>query len=523
MSSQVGTVPGGISQWLSFWARYTPGRPALLFGERTITWAEFEDRSARLAGGLRATGIRSGDRIGFLSRNTPEFYEVMMAAARIGAIFVPFNIRLSAGEIRYMADDAGLSLLICETFFADRLAGTIGRVYYLDPPAGERSYADLRGDPVRTPDGVTLDHTLALAYTSGTTGRPKAAMITHGNAAATSIAVINADGIGPTDRVIQPAPLAFAGSMLAISMPMLHAGASMVIERDVTPERLLDLVDHGGVTMLKLVPVFYQLMAASPAFGGCDLSGLRTATFGGAPATLDLLRLYQARGVGLSSAYGLTEGCGYNLALPAEDAVEWIGWAGLPLPFQRGRVVGDDGAVLPPGEVGELAIAGPCVMRGYWGAPEATAAVLQDGWLHTGDLAVASERGYYKIVDRKKDMIISGGLNVYPAEVERVLSTHPAVLDVAVVGVPDERWGETPLACVVSTDPSLTLGELARFSAGELADYKRPRRLRLLSELPRNSNGKVIKQRLRELSLRELGVSEQGATAGNDAAMGRTS
>jgi fatty-acyl-CoA synthase len=498
LNGQVGTVSHGISEWLSFWARYTPGRPALIFGDRTVSWAEFEDRAARLAGGLRAAGIRDGDRIGYLSRNNPEFYEVMMACARIGAVFVPFNIRLAAGEISYMAGDAGLSLLIAETFFGDRLPETAGPVYYLDPPDGERAYADLQGVPVRTADGVTAEHTLALAYTSGTTGRPKAAMITHGNAAATSIAVINADGIGPSDRVIQPAPLAFAGSMLAISMPMLHAGASMVIERDVTPERLLGLVDHGGVTMLKLVPVFYQLMAASPAFGDCDLSRLRTATFGGAPASLELLRLYQDRGVGLSSAYGLTEGCGYNLGLASEEAFDWAGWAGLPLPFQRCRVVDDDGFAVAPGEVGELVIAGPCVMRGYWRDPEATAAVLRDGWLHTGDLAVGNERGFYMIVDRKKDMIISGGLNVYPAEVERVLSAHPAVVEVAVVGMPDERWGETPLACVVSKDPALTLEELVRYSAGELADYKRPRRLRLLGELPRNSNGKVIKQQLRE-------------------------
>jgi len=186
----VGTVRGGISEWLSFWARYAPGRPALLYRDRTISWAEFEDRAARLAGGLRAAGIGSGDRVGYLSRNNPEFYEVMMACARIGAVFVPFNIRLSAGEIGYMTGDAGLSLLICEAFFGDRLPDTAGPVFWLDPPEGERSYADLSGDPVRTVDGVTLDHVLALAYTSGTTGRPKAAMITHGNAAATSIAVI---------------------------------------------------------------------------------------------------------------------------------------------------------------------------------------------------------------------------------------------------------------------------------------------------------------------------------------------
>lgn len=507
--THIGTVERGISEWPAFWARYTPERPALVFEDTVHSWRELEDGVARVAGGLRAAGVRRGDRVGFLARNTPEFFEVLLACGRLGAIMVPFNVRLSAGEIAHIAEDAGVSLLVSERFFDDRSARILPRVrtaYYLDePPPGGHRYTDLHGPPLADGDDadqgrptVTLDDPLLLVYTSGTTGHAKAAVITHGNAAGTSIAVINADGIGPADRIVVPAPLAFAGSVLSLGMPMMHAGASMVIERDVDPERLLDLVEHGGVTMLKLVPVIYQMMAATPGFAERDLAGLRSATCGGSPVALGLLRTYQAKGVALSSAYGLTEGCGYNLGLPPEEAVERLGWVGLPLPFQRCRVVDDDGSPVQAGEIGELTIAGPCVMAGYWQAPEATSSTVRDGWLHTGDLAVADEHGYVRIVDRKKDMLISGGINVYPAEIERVLAGHPDVNDVAVVGVPDPRWGEAPLAYVVTDDATLTLDRLVHGLEDELADFKRPRHLVVLDELPRNPNGKVLRRDLRE-------------------------
>lgn len=499
-----GATPHGISEWPRFWARHATSRPALVFEGRTITWGELEDRVARLAGGLRATGVEKGDRVGFLCRNTPEFYEVLLACARIGAVFVPFNTRLSHGEMNHIAADSDLSLLVTERHFSDRLTGPLAdvdRIHFLDAPhGGAASYEDLLGEPVHRPTDVTLDDLLILVYTSGTTGLAKAAMITHRNAVATAVAVINADGIGPTDRVLLPAPLAFAGSVLSVSMPMLQAGASIAIERSFDPERTLDLVERGGVTMLKLVPVIYQMMAASPTFHERDFSGLRTATSGGAPVPLDIIQTYQARGVGLASAYGLTEGSGYNLGLPAEQAEERVGWSGFPLPFQEARIVDEEGKEKPHGEVGELVLRGPNIMVGYWRAPEATAEALRDGWLHTGDLALRDEEGYFKVVDRKKDMIISGGINVYPAEVERVLRMHPAVLDVAVVGVPDEKWGESPLAYVVSADPGLTLEELNAATSSELADYKRPRHLVLLDELPRNTNGKLLKRALRELA-----------------------
>jgi fatty-acyl-CoA synthase len=501
----IGTVERGIGEWPAFWARFAPDRAVLQHEDRTVTWGELETAVAAVAGGLRAAGIGHGDRVGFLARNTPDFFVILLACARIGAVFVPFNVRLAAGEMAHIATDSGIRLMVAESWFADRLervAASIEQLYLLDPYPGRRGWNELHGEPLHDGDPlageVTLDDPLLLVYTSGTTGHAKAATITHGNAAATAIAVINVDGIGPADRVVVPAPLAFAGSVLSLGMPMVLAGACLVIEREFDPVHVLDLVEQGAITMTKLVPVIYRMMATTDGFADRDLSRLRSATSGGGPVPEDLLRTYQAKGVALSSAYGLTEGCGYNLGLPPEDAIDWLGWAGFPLPFQRCRVVDDVDRPVPAGEVGELIISGPCVMAGYWNADEQTAAVIRDGWLHTGDLAVGDHSGRIRIVDRKKDMIISGGINVYPAEVERILLTHPAVADAAVVGVPDSRWGEASVACVVTRDPALTLEQLTADLVDELADYKRPRYLLLLDELPRNANGKVLKRDLRE-------------------------
>jgi fatty-acyl-CoA synthase len=496
-ATHIGTVRHGISEWPLFWSRFTPDRPALRYGERVQSWRELEDTAARLAGGLRAAGIAKGDRVGFLALNCPEFFAVLIACARIGAIFVPFNIRLTAAEMAYMADNAELSLLIADAHFADRVeALAVDDTYFVDGDG--RPLGDLRGEAVSFPDEVTLDDILLLAYTSGTTGHAKAAVITHGNVAATSIAVINADGLGPEDCVALPAPLAFAGSVLSIALPFMHAGGTIIVEREFDAERMLDQMEHGGVTVAKLVPAIYQMMAASPTFSRRDFSSVR-ATSGGAPVPLDLLKAYHAQGLRIGGAYGLTEGCGFNLHLPPHEAEERIGWTGLALPFQETRVVDPVSAEeRPPFEVGELVIRGQCVMQGYWRDAESTASTIRDGWLHTGDLAIADEDGYIKIVDRLKDMIISGGINVYPAEVERVLHEHPEVVEAAVVGVPDERWGETPVACVVTTNPNLTLDALRPLLERERADDKRPRRLELLATLPRNSNGKILKRDLRE-------------------------
>jgi fatty-acyl-CoA synthase len=281
-------------------------------------------------------------------------------------------------------------------------------------------------------------------------------------------------------------------------MPILHCGGSMLIRDAFAPEAALADIEDNGVTFIGVVPVILERMAAVPDFEARDLSGLHVAKAGGASVPESLLRFYVQRGIPLVGAYGLTEGTGCNLELPAHDALRKLGSAGLPMLGQQAKVVDAEGAECAPGEAGELLLGGACVMQGYWRQPEITAATLVDGWLHTGDVATVDEEGYFRIVDRQKDMIISGGINVYPAEIERALVAHPDVVEVAVVGVPDEKWGETPVACVVSANPDLTLADLVGFAADRLAPFKRPRRLVLMDQpLPRGMSGKVLKRDLR--------------------------
>ena len=512
----------GISSWARFWARYGADRAALVHEDGNRTWGQLEEHCSRLAAGFLATGIRKGDRVGGLLRNGPDYIEVILGCARIGAVFVPLNPLLTGPELRVLAADAGLSALVTDASFTsvlgplDSLIGAERIFFAGDPPALGRSLRELhQHGTVRDDRGVSPADPMLICYTSGTTGRSKGAVLTHANLEAVAAGAIAFDALTRDDRAIITVPLAFTGASVSVAVPFLRCGGSLVIRHEFVPARVLDDIEDNGVTFIGVVPLILERMAALPDFGERDLSGLRVAKVGGATVPEHLIRLYTDRGVGLVNAYALTEGSGLNLELQAHEALRKLGSVGIPLLGQEARVVNASGGAADPGEPGELLLAGSTVMKEYWRHPEATAETLREGWLHTGDVATVDEEGYFRIVDRAKDMIISGGINIYPAGIEAVLGQHPDVAEIAVVGVPDETWGEAPVACVVTGNRALTLEQLNAFAEGSLARFKRPRALVLRdAPLPRSMSGKILKRELRsELKGSELkGQRAEGLT-----------
>ena len=340
---------------------------------------------------------------------------------------------------------------------------------------------------------------MIICYTSGTTGVPKGVTLSHGNVVCASSSVIHCDGLRPTDRTLLPVGLAFVGPLVDTSLPMLRAGGSVVLEAELEPGNLLHHVRDSEVTVLSVVPYVYQALLDADGFGADAVRGLRAAKSGGAPIPEALIRAFLDFGVPLVGSYGLAEASGFTLQLPADDAIRKLGFAGVPAMGQNARILAADGSEdAEPFDTGEIAIAGDAVMLGYWRDPDATEAAIVDGWVRTGDLGIVDDEGFFKIVDRAKDMIISGGLNIYPAEIERAAAAHPDVAEVAVIGVDDERWGEVPVACVVSRGAAISLEDLNGFLNHRLADYKLPRRIEMLASLPRNMSNKVIKRELRD-------------------------
>ena len=341
------------------------------------------------------------------------------------------------------------------------------------------------------------DDPFFICYTSGTTGQPKGAVLTHRSWFYASMVRALQGGINKNDRILLPFPLAFTGG-LALAMVALWSGATLVLEPAFEPGRALELIEGQRITVFMAVPTLFQLMAQHPAFAATDISSIRCASSGGATVPVSLLRTFLDRGITMTQTYSLTEVSASGITLPYHEAFERVGSCGVPAMHSEAKIVDDDGAEVPPGTVGEIAIRGPEVMAGYWRNPEATAAALRDGWCHTGDLGRMDEDGYFYVVDRAKDMLISGGLNVYPAEIERELAGLKGIVELAVIGVPDERWGETPAVIAVTDGRTLSGADVLARCDGRLADFKLPRYLVVRdSPLPRNMSNKVLKEELR--------------------------
>jgi fatty-acyl-CoA synthase len=491
-----------VGNWLAAQAERTSWRVAIDFAGRAITYGDLDRAATGLAADLSGSGLERGDRVAVLSGNRPEYVTTVFAAARAGLIVVPLNWRLSSYELAYQLDDSQASLLIVEPDRTNQAREAL-RLAAVEPAL--RSIDTEVMDRQNAPLGAADDDPLFLVYTSGTTGRPKGALLTHANCFWTNLSLDRVIDVTTFDVVLQVLPQFHIGGWNVQPLLAWWKGATVVLEPDFEPGRALELIERKRVTTMMGVPATYLFMAEHPGFATADLSSLRVAVVGGAPIPEALIHTWQHRGVHLVQGYGLTEAAPNVLGLPPEDAARKVGYAGKPYPHVSVALRGLEGEELIDGPgTGELLVRGPNVFPGYWRNPEATAETLRRGWLHTGDVAERDGEGYYRIKDRVKDMYISGGENVYPAEVESVLHDLPAVVEAAVIGVPDDRWGEVGAAFVVLRPGStVTAEELISFCGERLASFKVPRTIRFLDALPRSGMNKVLKTELAESLLEE--------------------
>ncbi len=474
-----------------------------LFTGRKHTYRVFNERIDRLAGTFRATyGIDRGDRVAVLAPNGSDTFDVQFACARLGAIIVPLNWRLAQAELQGILADCTPKLLIYDAEFTDR-ALALAEVCRLPQVLSE-------GDPFETiaytgpllgePVAATHDDIAVILYTSGTTGRPKGVMITHGMNFWNTVHCMMYTAISRDTRFLCQLPLFHTGGLNVFSYPTFQCGGSVVVMRTFDAGELLRLIGDPdeGITHVFCVPANFQFMMAHPRFAETNVGRLTYAGVGGAPTPMAILQAWEARGLVVQQGYGMTETSPLVLMLDKEDAVRKAGAAGKPALHMEMRVVGEDGKDVPRGIIGELWVKGPNITKGYWQQPETTAAAITDGWLHTGDAATVDDEGYYFIVDRWKDMYISGGENVYPAEVENVLYQNDAIAEAAVIGVSDQRWGEVGRAVVVlKPGKTLTEDDVVAHCAANLARFKLPHSVVFTEALPRNATGKVHKPTLR--------------------------
>jgi long-chain acyl-CoA synthetase len=495
-----------------------PDRLAVVDGDLRMSFAALAERVQRLAGALTALGLGRGDRVALLDWNSHRYLECYYACAHAGLAFMPLNSRLAPRELRYVLEDsAARVLMFSEPFLPQfeelRQSGpAIEHVVGLAMPrpiAGIRDYETLveTATPLRAFVPTERDETMLVYYTSGTTGEPKGVCLTNGNMLAGAIDPLMFLGITRDDVMVHAGPLFHLATSWGVwSMPYVGA---VQITHHFDPRKAIALLARERATITALPGAILGMVADLPETRANDLSSLRTIVYGGSPTPMGVLkRAADALPNALTHVYGITELAGYVTSLLPEEHVfegtpeqlRRTASAGQAVPLVDVRVVDDDGKDVPTGEVGEIVCGGPKVMAGYWRKPEATAAALRKGWYHTGDMGVLDQQRYLTVVDRKKDMIISGGENVYSVEVESVLSTHPDVLEVAVIGVPDERWGEAVTAIIVPRPGVAPSGEaLAAFCRGKIAGYKIPKAFDLRSDpLPKTGPGKIAKRVLRE-------------------------
>lgn len=484
--------------------------PALRFLGRTLTWTELRRRVTALAGALSRRGVGAGDRVMVLMLNRPEFVESVLAANMLGAIAVPLNFRLTPAEIAFLVEDSGARVVVTEAVLAPVATGVRNIAPLLDTVvvAGDTAddsvvfYEDLMNEAGEAPAPVDIpnDSPALIMYTSGTTGRPKGAVLTHANLTGQTMTMLYTSGVDLNNDVgFIGVPLFHIAGIGNILSGMLLGLPTVIYPLGAfEPGQLLDVLEAERVTGIFLVPAQWQAVCAEQQARPRDLR-LRVMSWGAAPAPDVLLRKMSEifPGTQILAAFGQTEMSPVTCMLLGDDAIRKRGSVGRVIPTVAARVVDDDMNDVPVGEVGEIVYRAPTLMSGYWNNPEATAEAFAGGWFHSGDLVRMDADGYVWVVDRKKDMIISGGENIYCAEVENVLAGHERIVEVAVIGRVDARWGEVPVAVAAVTEGHLRIEELDEYLTERLARYKHPKALEIVEALPRNPAGKVLKTELR--------------------------
>lgn len=497
-------------RWLFKRSLVSPQRPAVLFEAHTLTYEDLNRRVNRVAHAILGWGLSAGDRVGVLSRNCPQFLEVYFACAKTGLIFVPLNFRLAPPEVAYQISDSGLKALFFHAELSDLvrkatelLAGPspIPAAWAHGVPPSVPSYEGLLEEASADeppPAPTNLDTPQMIMYTSGTTGTPKGALLSHGK---TLFNTLNAQiyfDLGARDTMLLVLPLFHSGGLNIMAVPTLYVGGRIILRDRFDPRQFLKDVETFGVTQAMLVPTMLNTILKEARAPDFDLSTLRAVLIGGEPASAQLVREAQDQGLPVRQIFGQTE-TSIELWVPPEMAREKAGAVGLPVFHGEVQVVDPEGRPVRPGEIGEIVVRGPIQMLSYWNMPEETRETIRDGWLHTRDLGRVDEEGFVYAVDRMGDMYISGGENVYPAEVEKVLLGHPKIYEAAIVGIPHPRWGKVGHAFIKPRQGmEITLDEVVSFLKDRVAAYKIPRSMEIIEEFPKTASGKIKKSELRK-------------------------
>ncbi len=498
---------------LDQWADRTPEKEAIIFQDTSLTYKEMNERVNALSRELLNFGIGKGDRVALLSFNCHQFMEVFFACGRLGAIFVPLNFRLVGRELQYQLNDSEPKILFLGKEFQNVISQireqlhSISNYVVIDEKEDNfeaKSYEDMinstNNTALRFDYKVDFDDDFIIVYTSGTTGHPKGALLSQKNVLFTSLNQIIDFQCTTRDVTLTMSPMFHVGGLFILTLPMLHIGGTVVIMKAFDPVQALRLIEEHRVSVVFGVPAMWGGILRAENIGTTDISSLRITVSGGASQPLSVLKkIHDTFDVPLTEGYGLSEASSCSCLLRWEDVQSKAGSIGKPFVHNSMKVVNENGDEVMPGEVGEIIQAGPTVMRGYFNNPQATAETIVNGWLYTGDLATVDEDGFVYIKDRKKDMIISGGENIYPVEIEQVLYMHEKIAEAAVIGVPDDKWGESVLATIVLyPGQEMTSEEVINYCKNNLASYKKPRIVEFVDTLPSNPSGKVLKTELRK-------------------------